>query len=448
MSNHIVTALSDFFQAAGDLLTGHLTLTGLLLVGLSAWARFDPKPAARSAQFAVLGVLVLLQLRLLGVLGDATVDRLQARDNAVYASVADQAGGETVQYAPSASYQERTSREQTLTFAQSALQVEGLTALPGWNGLDMEPVDHILAVRDRLEETPHATLVRRSIDFQRYLPLPLDDSLLALNLDFVPSSTAYQADFQASYSFRNPLQKPAVLRFRFPFPEDSGTLRDFQMTVNGRPSPPEWEGEVEAGGQVQVKVAYQHRGRRSWTYSPTSQREAIGHLKFGLNSDNSGIRFRRDSLFPNSSAGDTWTWDLDDVITSQDISLDFPATPKPELVRKTLTFAPLGLLLYLGALALVIGGKPRTLLQASLCYAGGVALASYLWTFLAFGWGLFWGGTVGCGLGLWCAGRGALGPAVLGWLTWLAFAWPGWTGLLLTGLGLGLVVGWSVQGEG
>lgn len=445
MSYRLIDTLYGVFDKTLTILSNHPTLTIMAVIGLAAWARFDPKPAARGGQFAILGILVLAQLQVLSSLTAGTLERLDNSRNAAYATVGDQAGGDTVQYAPSASYQELSSREQTLTFADNVVQVEGLSALPGWNGMDMEPSDHILAVRDRLEQTPHATLVRRSIDFKRYLALPLESSLLSLNLDFVPSSVAYQARFAATYTFHNPLATRAVLRFTFPLPADSGTLQNFRMTVNGEDASNEWEGEVEAGGSVEVKVGYENRGRRSWTYSPQSsgRRESIGRLGLDLTSDNSRIRFRTDSLFPQSQADGVWRWSLQDVITSQDISLFFPTTPKRALVEKSLSFAPLGLLLYLSAMALAVGVKPRPLALSCLAYGGGVALASYSWTFLSFGWGLLLGGTVGCGLGLLIAGRSGLAPVVLGWATWMAFACPGYTGLLLTGLGLLLVVWWA-----
>lgn len=446
MSYSLIATLQDFFLGFSNLLANHIVLTVLLLVGLAAWVRFDPKPAARGAQFAVLGVLVFLQAQVLSSLSQTTLERFDDRHNALYATAADQAGDDTVQYAPSASYQELSTREETLMLSNHALQIEGLSALPGWNGIGLEPSQHILAVRDRLEETPHATLVRRSIDFQRYLPLALESSLMTLALDFVPNSVAYQAKFSALYTFQNPLPTKSVLRFTFPLPDDSGTLQNFEMLVNGKRCGTEWEGEVEPQGKVEVKVSYDNRGRRSWSYSPTHRREAIGNLSLALTSDNSRIVFRKDSLFPQSQDSGSWDWNLQNVITSQDISLFFPTTPKKELVEKTLSFAPLGSLLYLAALALTMGPRPRVLLPATLAYGGGVVLASYLWTFFSFEWGLFWGGTVGCLLGLWICGRQGLSPVLLGWLTWLAFGCPGYTGLLLTSLGLLLLLWWAWRG--
>lgn len=403
-----------------------LPLTFPLLV----WWALRPEQPKKSLLTAALVVATLAQVSLLQAVAGETATRQARARHAVYATRGDQAGGDTVQYAPSAAYQELTTREQTLTFSEHVFETFGLAALPGWSAPDAAP--HILNVTDRLEKTPHATFIRRTLEFQQFQSVPLEASLLALDLEFVPDSVAYQAKFSGRFTFTNPLDRPARMRFTFPLPGDSGTLTGFKLTVDGTTSGENvWEGDVDPHQSVTVTVAYQNRGRRSWTYSPTNRRESLGHFRLDLTSDNHRITFRRDSLFPTATYPGGWEWDLQEVITSQDVSLFFPATPKPELTAKAMSFTPLLLILIAAWVGWTRG--PSRALVATVGATLVIVLTSYLWTLLPFSAGLVAGAAVGAALSF------RLDHSPLPWAAWLCFAWPGATGLLLSGLGLVLV---------
>ena len=410
----------------------------LLILGLFlgfVWY-FYPERVKRAGSWLVLILLVWVQMRVLGTVSKETVGRLEMQRHSPYTTVSAPAGGDTVQYAPSAAFEEITTRSQTLTFSDERFEAVGLTALPGWNGYDSYYSDAVIAVEDKLERTPHATFVKRDLTYSYFHPIDFDDSLVALKLDFVPDSTAYHTRFEATYRFRNPRIEKTRIRFTFPLPAQSGTLTDFQMSVNGEKSDTQWEGEVEAGQEVEVKVSYRNYGRRSWTYSPTQQRASVRNLKLDLTSDNSQIKFRRDSLFPTTEGSGKWSWSLKDVITSQDICVVFPSASKVESVSKLFAFGPLALLTFALMPALLGFTTPGRAALSSVAYGSGLTLASYLCTEHSLFFSTALGCGLGVGLGLWILGRRCWPLALLFWLVPLTFSWPGCTGLALTAGGM------------
>lgn len=388
-----------------------------------------------------MGVVVIIQLKLLGVVGERTLHRMALQSNARYTTNAVQTGGDTVQYSPTVSYEEVTTREETLTFSEQRFEKIGLASLPGWNGLRTYH-QNVTKVHDSLEKTPHATIVRRKLTFTQRKPISLDATAIELDLKFVPSSVAYQADFRAEYRFRNPLKERAVIRFLFPLPGDSGTLSDFRISCDGETVSREFEQEVPGGQEVLVLVSYRNKGRRSWTYSPTQRRSQVDQLHLRVSSDNSDLKFRNDSLFPTEQKDQIWTWNLNRVITSQDISLFFPTGSKRERASRLLAYSPLGLILLgIGAAGF---GTPKSALATTLSFSGGIVITSYLWTFLPFAMAVILGAGSGCVvIGSLSRSRTRIWCLLVG-LTPLLFCWQSKVGLSLVGLGLASLLGLKI----
>jgi hypothetical protein len=69
-------------------------------------------------------------------------------------------------------------------------------------------------------------------------PVALDNA--EVNVDFSFGDTGagkafYQARFSAKYVYINPNEVSAKTRFTFPLPDQSGTLTDFVVSLNGQP---------------------------------------------------------------------------------------------------------------------------------------------------------------------------------------------------------------------
>lgn len=404
------------------------------LLGVAGY--YFPRRVRRVGEWAAALLLLWLMVLVMNGVSRQTTRRLTLQKYSPHTTVSAPSGGETLQYSPTAAYEEIVTRKQSLTFSDERFESVGLQALPGWNGADSYYSDAVIDVKDSLERTPHATFVNRELTYSVYHPIEFEDSIVSVKLDFVPQSVAYQALYEATYRFRNPLKTKTKVRFTFPLPADSGTLTDFKLTVNGQPSDTTWEGDLEAEGACEVKVSYHNFGRGSWTYSPTHQRDKVRNLKLCVTSDNSLIKFRRDSLYPTEEGSHQWRWCLKDVITSQDICVVFPSASKLETVSKFMAFSPLAVLGFAFVpLSTGLAGPRKTGL-ATLAYGMGMVFTSYLCTEHSLLFSTLVGCTLGAGLALRLLGKHAWPVVLLFWLVPLTFSWPGYTGLFLTVAGM------------
>ncbi len=173
---------------------------------------------------------------------------------------------------------------------------------------------------------------------------------------------AYDAQFEGRYAFQNPKTEAAEMRFTFPLPQ-AGTLRNLSVTVgNQAVADPndsgtyEWKGTVGAGETREVIVRYEVVGAQTWRYDMGSQRRRV--QKFGLEviAPASGIRFLRGSLTPTQSTSGSFRWELDNVVTAQQIALSFsPSTAGELLYWQALSALPASLaVFFVGACILLI----------------------------------------------------------------------------------------------
>lgn len=132
----------------------------------------------------------------------------------------------------------------------------------------------------------------------------------------------------------------------------SGTLSNFRLTVDGRAfragdltNGSRWEGEVAAGKTVKVNVTYRNQGARSWSYALGGRREAVGAFDLSVNADRPA-KFGRYTLFPTSQTRgvlggqQTLKWQLQDVITAQDVQVIFTGGNLRETLGKVGHAAP------------------------------------------------------------------------------------------------------------
>ena len=394
--------------------------------------------------------LLLLQVYALSGLHEGYQRRLLQQGKAQYVVGEEAGGGPTTQRAPKISMLESVSSSQRIVVPVGVYSLENL---PGWTAEEARfGGSPAINVQDELVKDGQATVINRTITKQRYVSSKLQSSDVNLKLAFQdPRSGAaqlYKADFQASYTFQNPMDVSRRIHFSFPLPDNSGTLSGFRFRVNGQdvPTPDieqglEWEAELKPGEKCVAEVSYQHGGAKSWSYDLTGRREPIADFHLRVQGDRSELKFQRGSLYPTTSKSNQWQWDLQNQITSQSISLYFPYVPNEAIMANLFVFGPLEIVTLL-ALTLVWSylrfrrvGPWRTAL-ATLATCGGYALASYLVGYLPLTLSLL------------------LAFSLAGWLQWqtlgqslwivvlaaslapFAFLAPGHTGLMLTTLGL------------
>lgn len=465
----VQTALTAFWHSLAQLGRGlhwlafalGVALLALLLVGLLDRERFRAGLTWTGTRLPLLGRWGLAALALgTGVLGlnvvrQAVDTRLATQGSARYANAADPDGGPTVQAAPQASYLDETTYTRSLVLPRSVLtriEVEGgWEALLPYLGQGVSP--NVTALREGFVQQKNSLIYTRDAVLSTEKPVSLEASAVKTSLKFVDPAggrgSYYNALFEASYAFVNPTTQARIMRFVFPLPTGSGTLSGFRLNVNGQDiraadltQGPVWEGEVPAGGQVNVKVTYRNQGARGWSYQLGQRREAIRRFDLTVQADRPA-KFQRYSLFPTAQTGGglggprTLHWNLSDVITAQDVAVVFTGSNLRETLGKigwmkpfaALVAAALALLwawtrrLTLSPLALAAG-----LLGLSLGWALGGVLGFYLPVVLAE----VLGAAAGVALGLYALGRPFAPPLLLAALLPLVFLTGGHASLLLT----------------
>ncbi|CAM3290725.1 Permease [Deinococcus saxicola] len=436
-------------------------LLALLLIGLLDRARFQAGLNGLAAHGAALGRWALAGLALgagllaLDVARRAVDIRLGTQQNARYANAADPDGGQTVQSAPRVTLLQDTTYTRSLSlppevFARISVQGGLEPLLPYFGSPDSAGIRDF---RENFVRRGNTLVYTREVTLQTEQPVNVDTTRITTDLKFVDPAggrgTYYNAVFNADYTFANPLKTVATLRFDFPLPSGSGTLSNFRLTVGGQEfragdltDGSQWEGEVAAGATVKVNVTYRNQGARSWSYALGSRREAIRAFDLSVNADRPA-KFGRYTLFPTFQArtplGEVRSlrWQLQDVISAQDVSVIFAGGNRRETLGKVGHAAPVAVLLAaLLALAWATTRRlrlpPLPLAAALLGLSLGLVLGGVLTAYLPIWLAEILGVMAGVALGILALGRPFALPLILAGVVPLAFLSGGHAGLLLT----------------
>lgn len=435
-----------------------LAALAFLLLNLFKFDRDSCRGAIRKLSATMRGswgwlltaALLLLQVYALSELHLGFQQRLKQQGKAQYVVGDEAGGGPTTQRAPKISMLESQQWVESVALPED---FDNLEQLPVWNP---EPARYggapTVELKCDVVKQGKTRLLTRTFTRNRYVSSKLQGSDVRLKLAFQDPHTGaaqlYKADFQASYTFANPMNEARRIHFSFPLPDNSGTLSNFRFRINGRevPTPDieqglEWESELQPGERCVAEVAYLHQGAKSWSYDVTGRREPIADFHLKVEGDRDELKFQRGSLFPGKVASGKWEWDLKNQITSQSINLYFPYVPNEAIMANLFVFGPLEILSLL-ALTLVWSslryrqvGPWRTAL-ATLSSGGAFALASYLVGYLPLWLSLLVAFSLAGWLQWQALGRGLWIVVVAASVAPFAFLAPGHTGLLLTTLGL------------
>jgi hypothetical protein len=393
------------------------------------------------------GVFVLRVVQL------ATDQRFVAMEYAQNTSGADADATPMVQGAPRASFISQKTYRRILTippFLISRVTAEGVGALAPY--LTDPSTENVTRLVDSFRRSGRNVVFQRDATLLVETPIKLDASTVDASIDLVDPTfggrrTYYRATFDGKYIVHNPTGREARVRFTFPLPTGSGTLREVRFLVDGKPITVTdltngyvWDGTLPDNGTMTFEIAYANQGARGWAYSLSSRREPIAKLDLTVHA-NRAPKFARYSLFPTSvthgiTGGYTAEWHLQNVVTAQDAGLVFSRLDVREMLAKMLTFAPIALfvgIVFVAAYAwrrgLRVTSSQATV--AVLGFALGLALAGILTWYLPVVAGVFVGCVVAVALALRALGRPFVLPVVLATVTLLAFMFVTNTSLLL-----------------
>lgn len=371
-----------------------------------------------------------------------------AQRESTYASQVDAVSGSVLQYAPSVSEIQTKTFTRTLTLPPDFLNRIGSEGIQVLSPYLVDPsAENVLKLADTFRRSGTNVVFTREVTRNDATALPMMAADVKSRFGF-PSQghsargNPYENTFDATYTFRNPGAEDAKLRFSLPLPAAS-TIRDLKLEIQGDvvtdPTPQntlDWEGIVPAGQTVTAHVSYVADGSGSWRYEVGSGHRRIDKFHLALESPVKP-RFLRGALAPTQTQGDTVTWELNNVMTSQQVDVEFAGSQAvADSEQKALSFLPFSFIGFIVVgLALQAFGAvkvpPASTLQAYAGYALGLFALPVFLLYVPLAVAVVFSGAVATALAFRHMGKSALAPAALCSLLPLAFASDRHSGLLV-----------------
>lgn len=172
--------------------------------------------------------------------------------------------------------------------------------------------------------------------------------------------STYDVDFDAVYTFKNPLDQRAEGIVIFFFPA-SGTIYDaFEFRVDDVTITPNedngYEGidavvEVPPGGEVTIHVAYKSRGLDRWNYSFSDGITVVKNFSLKAVTDFTEYDFPPQTISPSTKTptinGWMLEWTFNNLVSDFDIGVQMPNKLNPgPLASRMSYFAPVSLLFF------------------------------------------------------------------------------------------------------
>ena len=237
-------------------------------------------------------------------------------------------------------------------YAQLNRQVEGL-----WGS-------------EHYQKAPTVTLktIQKDGDKQREVitPVELESSSIQIDLQLQHRRkgllwySTYDVDFDALYTFRNPLSQRAEATVIFFLPASASIYDAFEFRVDEVQITPNekngYEGlnavvEVPPGGEVPIHVAYRSRGLDRWHYSFSDGITNVKNFSLKAVTDFSEYDFPLQTISASSKTptknGWMLEWTFNNLISDFDIGIQMPSKLNPgPLASRMSYFAPVSLLFF------------------------------------------------------------------------------------------------------
>lgn len=192
---------------------------------------------------------------------------------------------------------------------------------------------------------------------------------------------AFQLTYKAVYKFSNPQSETAKMRFRTSLPETEGTIDSLSITVNGtkidkssEDGTYEWLGTLGPNADATAEVSYRLFGAGSIDIDVAETLRPVQKYNLTITSP-INLKFGKRSLQPTSQNAGSYTWNLDNAVSHNGVSILVPAQLQSrQVIQKLFAAAPLIFLAF--ALTFLIPSYRPQPLRAWAALAGvGIALA-------------------------------------------------------------------------
>lgn len=316
-----------------------------------AWARVELWQRGARWSLGWVGVLVVVTLGWFGLGAVYRVAQIDERWREGAVAVTDPlpSGAPIVQLGPALAALGERTYTRTLRLPPTFLNQLGEDGVGVLAPYIQDPTaENVLRLRDSFRRSGREVVFTREATVS--VEDPLSFSNAAVKVAFVPlGGRVYDAAFEANYAWSNAGTEARDVRFIFPLP-DVGTLRDLRVSVDGQPIAQaenaqsyEWRELMKPGQTHNATVVYRAVGARAWNYNLGSQRRRVQQFRLtttGLGSP----RFARGGLLPTKRGGGGINWNLDNVVTAQQIALVWPEDFSIRLYLQAVSALPLALL--------------------------------------------------------------------------------------------------------
>lgn len=230
-----------------------------------------------------------------------------------------------------------------------------------------DPTDiNISRLKDTFRRSGRDVVFTRQATRLDEVPMPFADSQVSVRFHRL-AGRAYDALFEGRYLIRNATDKALKAQFIFNLPE-AGTVRELKVSVGVQAvTDPDsagayrWTDVLQAGETREALVKYRVVGARLWHYDLGSSRRRVQNFQLNAFLDGKA-GFGRGSLQPTANSDRALTWQLENVVTAQQVALVFPPdTWAKQGYLQVLSALPASFILFLiGVLAM--GARERRIL--------------------------------------------------------------------------------------
>ncbi|HXQ35985.1 MAG TPA: inner membrane CreD family protein [Anaerolineales bacterium] len=180
--------------------------------------------------------------------------------------------------------------------------------------------------------------------------------------------STYDVDFDATYTFKNPLDERAEGTVTFYFPASSTIYDGFQFRVDKTDITPNADNiskgikavvQVPPGGEIPIHIAYKSRGLDRWVYSFSDGITTVKNFSLKAVTDFSEYDFPEQTISASTKTPVNNGWELDwtfnNMVSDFDIGVKMPSKLNPgPLASRMSYFAPISLLFFFTTL-IVLG---------------------------------------------------------------------------------------------
>ena len=183
----------------------------------------------------------------------------------------------------------------------------------------------------------------------------------------------YLLEFSGKYKMKNTLTQREYLSFHFQLPANAGNITEIGVNFNGKPYTGDTNladgitisKDMEPDEENEVEINYKAQGTGAFSYSLGDTQKEIKSLNAVLTTSFSNFNIPERAMVPTNQSSDSKAsiiqWNGKNLITGQNISMDFKIEDYGAIASKLFYYSPLSLFLFLVSIVIFSMAKNKPL---------------------------------------------------------------------------------------